>query len=191
MRAALTLLAGSLLLSGCSLLVKSAQPAVALQSAAQLVHWRATGKLGLHYQGKGGSLYFTWEQDADRFHLDLSGPLGQGHTVLSGETGKVSIDNGEIGHREADSAEALMQDTLGWQAPVSRLASWLRGLPATPASAQTHDTQGNLATTREADWSAVLSGYEQQGPYALPRKILIDGPDTSIKVIVSEWDIQP
>jgi len=180
------------LLSACSLLhPQSALPAHARQGAESLHSWQAEGKLGLHYQDKGGSLYFTWAQQGDSFKLSLAGPLGQGRTALSGGAGRVSMDNATTGHLEADSAEALMQQALGWQAPVSHLRFWLRGLPATAAATVQRDADGNISHIEEDGWQADFERYVQVGDYALPGKLRISGPDTRLTVIVSEWRPNP
>jgi len=188
----LILLLSLTLLSACSLLTSTpSAPAHALRTANTLVNWQAQGKLGLHYQDKGGSLYFTWVQRGDGFSLDLAGPLGQGRTKLSGDSNHVSMDNSTTGHLEADSAEALMQQALGWQAPVSHLRFWLRGLPATSAAAITRDADGNISHIDEDGWQADVERYVQVGDYALPGKLRITGPDTRLTVIVSDWQPTP
>lgn len=176
------------LLSACSLLHPGPAAAVhARLSAGALGSWQAEGKLGLHYQDKGGSLYFTWAQEDGHFRLSLAGPLGQGRTELSGDAGRVSMDNASTGHLEAASAEALMQQALGWQAPVSHLRFWLRGLPATAAAVVQRDADGNISHIEEDGWQADIERYVQVGDYALPGRLRISGPDTRLTIIVAQW----
>jgi outer membrane lipoprotein LolB len=180
------------LLSACSLLHPTPTgPVHARRAAAELLRWQAAGKLGLHYQDRGGSLYFTWEQRPDSFTLDLAGPLGQGQTRLSGSPGLVTMENSSTGHLEADTAEALMQQALGWQAPVSYLRFWLRGLPATVGASVQKDADGNISQISEDGWQADIERYQQVGDFALPAKLLITGPDTRLTVVVSSWKPAP
>jgi outer membrane lipoprotein LolB len=179
------------LLSACSLLRPAAVLTGPARDPATLASWSAEGKLGLHYQDKGGSLYFTWRQTGSDFALDLAGPLGQGRTRLAGRDGQVSMDNPTTGHLEAGTPEALMQQALGWQAPVSYLRWWLRGLPATARAVVQKDSNGLVSQISEDGWQASIERYVDAPPYRLPGKLLITGPETKLTVVVSNWAPAP
>jgi len=183
------LLALCLVLSGCittpPLAPSDRHDVHALQS------WTAEGKLGLKFRDKGGSLYFTWVESGDDFTLDMAGPLGQGQTRLVGKPGMVTLENSTTGHVEAASPEAVMQQTLGWQAPVSHLRYWLRGLPATADATVQRDASGDVSQIREDGWQADFERYTDAGTYHLPAKLVITGPDTRIVVVVSNWQPRP
>lgn len=183
---AATLAAGSLL-TACTTAPTAPLAAADRLDPATLQNWSAEGKLGLKFKDKGGSLYFTWAETEAGFTLDLSGPLGQGQTRLAGKSGLVTLDNSSTGHVEAETPEAVMQQTMGWQAPVSYLRFWLRGLPATTQAELQRGAGGELTQIREDGWQADIERYSDAGHYHLPSKLVITGPDTRIIVVVSDW----
>ncbi len=196
MRALRQALAAGLLLSlaACATVSPKTPPTPAgsaTRDNSQLLRWQAEGKLGLRFQERGGSLYFTWQQDQDHFTLDMAGPLGQGQTKLSGQAGLVTLESAGTGRVQAQSPEAVMLQTLGWQAPVSHLRFWLRGLPATPQAQIAHNAQGELTHIKEDGWEAEFQRFADVNGYRLPNKLIITGPETRLTVLVSEWRPQP
>lgn len=180
--------AGLLLLSACATVAPLPPPADASpRDNRALTHWQAEGKLGLRFQDRGISLYFSWQQNDEHFTLDMAGPLGQGQTKLSGHAGQVTLESAGTGRVEAQSPEAVMLQTLGWQAPVSHLRYWLRGLPATKQAEVQHNAAGELLLIREDGWQADFQRFSDVAGYHLPNKLIITGPETRLTVLVSEW----
>lgn len=176
------------LLAACSTLPSQPSPApTAPQDVSRLLNWKAEGKLGLRFREKGGSVYFTWQQEGETFTLDMAGPLGQGQTRLSGSPGQVSLENASTGHVVAATPEEVMLNTLGWQAPVSHLRYWMRGLPATAKAELQRNEAGELTRISEDGWQADIQRYADAGGYHLPSKLVITGPDTKVTVLVSDW----
>lgn len=151
-----------------------------------LTHWLAEGKMGLRVANSGGNLYFTWTQEGEHYTLALSGPMGAGRTELAGGPDGVILRNGELGDISASSPEVLLEAVTGYSAPISHLAHWLKAEPATADARVERDTGGRALQISEDGWIAAFSVWDDTYP-ALPRKILITGPDTRMTVVISRW----
>ncbi|MCB1657248.1 MAG: outer membrane lipoprotein LolB [Pseudomonadales bacterium] len=149
--------------------------------------WTATGKFAARTltndgKKKGGSVYFVWQQHGQDYQVTLTGPLGQGRTVFVGNRQQVTMQNNE-GEWQADSPEILFENAFGWSAPVSFLQYWLHGQGATPQAILNYDAQGQLLSLQEQGWQAQYSQYLQ----ALPQKIVITGANTTMTVLINDW----
>ena len=58
--------------------------------------WHIKGKIGIKQGDEGGSAYLDWIQSQDSFHITLSGPLGQGTTIISGNTSVAQSANSNV-----------------------------------------------------------------------------------------------
>lgn len=171
-----------LAMAGCSM----APPAPSVTNTDHLDHWLAEGKMGLRVADKGGNLNFVWLQEGALYTLTLSGPLGAGRTELTGGPDGVTLRNGDIGDIRASSPEVLLEAVTGYSAPVSHLAHWLKARPATLDARIERDDQGRASRIDEDGWTALFPDWDETHP-ALPRKILITGPDTRLIVVISRW----
>ena len=154
--------------------------------------WTAKGKFSVKMldadgQKKGGSAYFIWQQKAHDYQITLTGPLGQGRTVLNGGTDLISLNSEQTGYIEASSPEKLFEQAFGWTAPVSYLKKWLEGKPATPHPEDIYAENGTLQSAREGEWQADFKNYRHVNNTLLPQKIIITGPNLSMTVLVSDW----
>lgn len=186
------LLASLIALSACTTMAPAPTPTQqASVDSSTLSSWRSEGKIGLRVKEKGGSVYFTWQQKGDDFTLDMAGPLGQGQTRLSGNSDYVSLENATTGRVDARTPEAVMQHTLGWQAPVSHLKYWIRGLPATPNAMVVRNDSGQISQIKEDGWQTDITNYTVASGFLLPSKLQIIGPDTKLTVLISQWQPNP
>lgn len=154
--------------------------------------WTASGKFSVKMldadgQKKGGSAYFIWQQKADDYQITLTGPLGQGRTVLNGTAESITLDSKQTGHLEASSPETLFEQAFGWTAPVSYLKKWLEGKPATPRPEDIYAENGTLQSAQEGEWQADFKNYRYVNNTLLPQKIIITGPNLDMTVLVSDW----
>ncbi|ABD82509.1 lipoprotein insertase outer membrane protein LolB [Saccharophagus degradans] len=186
----LILLGVSLYLGGCSL-TPTKQPN--LQSKDELYtldSWRASGKLGTRYKGKNESAFFSWTQTGDDYTIHLYGPLGQGSVYLYKEGNSFRIESKDL-NEHAASPEQLLQRTTGLQLPVSNLAYWLRGIPATSISADKtqHNEDGDLSALQQEGWEITYRSYMPAYGLNMPEKIIAKRKDIKLTVSIKSWDI--
>lgn len=154
--------------------------------------WTASGKMSVRIiqndgRESGATAYYVWQQHGNLYRITLSGPLGQGRTVLEGNPEKVTLDNSRTGHVEASSPEELLQRSLGWTAPVSFLPKWLMGKAATPGAEVITDEDGQIKSILESEWQADFKSWQTVDNRTHPERIIITGPNTRLTLLVSEW----
>lgn len=167
------------LLSACSL-------SPALTSLDGRAHWQAEGRLALKSRDGGGNLNFVWAQQGERYRLSLSGPLGVGATELLVTPDSAQLRHPELGLVAAESPEALLAESTGYEAPVSLLAHWIRARPAHDHARIEQDAAGRTTLIEEDGWTARYPEWQSPGS-PLPRRIVITGPDTRLVVLITRW----
>lgn len=158
------------------------------QLIAPLDAWQISGKLGIRSPQESGSAVLFWLQRQDYFDIRMSGPLGQGSTRLTGRQGAVSLKIANRGTFQAHSAEALMQQQLGWSLPVEHLLWWVRGLPAPHSKSQVKlDDNSLLAQLEQDDWLVEYLSYRTENGLQLPERIKLNGAGLNITLVIKEW----
>ena len=155
---------------------------------AQLDGWQINGKVGIRSPRESGSATLFWLQRQDYFDIRLAGPMGRGAARLTGRPGAVSLDAANQGQFKAESAEALLQQQLGWSLPVAHLFWWIRGLPAEDSkSSLTLDSESRLAKLEQDDWQVEYLSYVQQNGYWLPERMKLHGANLDITLVIKDW----
>ncbi len=150
--------------------------------------WQISGKIGIRAPQDSGSGTLFWLQRQDYFDIRLSGPLGRGATRLTGRPDAVSLEVAGQGRFDAESPEALVQQQLGWELPVSHLLWWIRGLPAPDTRSRLElDDQGRLASLQQDGWQVEFLGYGEHSGYSLPERVRLNGRELRITLVVKDW----
>ena len=156
--------------------------------AAQLNGWQISGKVGIRSARESGSATLFWLQRQDYFDIRLAGPMGRGAARLTGRPGAVSLDAANQGQFQAESAEALLQQQLGWSLPVAHLFWWIRGLPAEDSKSRlTLDSESRLAKLEQDDWQVEYLSYVEQNGYWLPERMKLHGANLDITLVIKDW----
>ncbi|MDQ2077639.1 lipoprotein insertase outer membrane protein LolB [Marinimicrobium sp. ABcell2] len=157
---------------------------------AALESWQISGKLGARLPDNSGSARLRWDQDRDEFRIDLSGPFGQGRTVITGTPGSVTLDQGDDELLEAASAEELIWLATGWLVPVDQLLYWVRGVPSpeTQARRMKRDDDGLLSELEQDGWHLRYSNYTLvDGHWHLPRRIIASRDEVRLTLVIHNW----
>ncbi|WP_237054941.1 lipoprotein insertase outer membrane protein LolB [Microbulbifer sediminum] len=168
-------------------------PGTGSQPVEQLQSFTIAGKLGVRSPTDNGSANINWQQQSDsNYRIHLSGPLGAGATVITGNPGSVSLKRGSEPPMRASNPAQLTQQMLGWPLPVREMFYWVRGLPAPGGSAgEKRDTAGQLQALQQAGWQLEFSDYQRVGRYTLPTRIKARtnqaaGP-VKVTLVIKEW----
>ena len=78
--------------------------------------------------------------------------------------------------------------TAGWPIPVAQLPTWIKGLPGN-ADYQLA-TDGRLESLRDQQWQIHYQGYARNRLWLLPTQLTLQGPQTTIKLVIHEWQIE-
>lgn len=170
------------IMSGCqSMKTASAtnQPTTAVQGQnaeqpKKLENFNITGKIGVTTPGndtsgtQGGSAFYAWGQQNDRFAIELIGALGIGKTNIEFNGQSATLVSEKTGTLTADDPETLLKKATGWQAPISQMPYWISGRPAPSDSTPQLDAQNRLISSVNGDWQA---SFTYKGADKLPNKI--------------------
>ncbi|WP_111641051.1 lipoprotein insertase outer membrane protein LolB [Marinimicrobium alkaliphilum] len=156
-----------------------------------LEHWHITGRLGLRVPEQNASASVRWRQDRDDFHIDLSGPFGQGRTLIHGDQQHAVLEQAGERPLTASSAETLLWDTTGWVFPVAQLTYWVKGIPAPfgPPAEVEHNSQGWPERLTQAGWTLDYSRFQAVDGYPLPGRIVAQSGDIRLTLIIRQWQL--
>lgn len=161
------IMASILTLSACQSTPKPTTPNLTT-SPTQTIAFNITGKIGITTQtadGKtGGSAFYGWSQDDERFAINLTGALGVGATQIryDGTTATLTSEQGNI---SADNPNELLFKATGWHAPIDKLPYWIMGRTAKGDTNSTFDNN-KLTQSTNGDWTAVF-GYQANLPHRI------------------------
>lgn len=199
--ARLAVLALTLLVGGCQIFTLTPAAPVPLEKRswaehldhlAKLEDWRIRGKIGYQSKQDSGSAYVDWVQSRDSFHITLTGPLGQGTTVISGNAQGARLDSNKDGTFYADSPEKLLLDHTGVALPVSEMYHWIKGMPsASNDETVTLGSDNTLQHLQQGDWAIDYANYQPHLDNLLPTRIKIKGRNVKITLVVKEWEPLP
>lgn len=140
----------------------------------KLESFNITGKIGVTTPNKdnsgnqGGSAFYAWGQQNDRFAIELIGALGIGKTNIEYNGQSATLVSEKTGTLTADDPETLLKKATGWQAPISQMPYWISGRPAPSDSAPQLDAQNRLISSVNGEWQA---SFTYKGNDKLPNKI--------------------
>ena len=140
----------------------------------KLENFNITGKIGVTTPGKdntgnqGGSAFYAWGQQDDRFAIELIGALGIGKTNIEYNGQSATLISEKTGTLTATDPETLLKKATGWQAPILQMPYWISGRPAPSDSAPQLDAQNRLISAVNGEWQA---SFTYKGNDKLPNKI--------------------
>lgn len=147
-----------------------------------LSKWRMRGKIGLRSPQQNGSGFIDWQQDGEQFRLQVSGPLGQGSTVIAGNKHELSIQGEEI----IDNPQAQAEQALGWPLPQQQMPYWVRGLASPDENSKAEWSEGLLQKLQQGGWDIEYLRYSRHR-IPLPEKIKLKRGDIQLTLVVKRW----
>lgn len=168
-----TLIFASILsLTACQTLHQPAPTTPTTQTSP--ITFDITGKIGITTQTaegrSGGSAFYGWKQEGERFAINLTGAFGVGTTQIryDGTKATLTADKTQI---NADNPNDLLLKATGWHAPIDKLPHWVMGRVA-QGDTDSIFHQGRLTQSKNGDWLAVFD-YKN----ALPHRISMTHTD--------------
>lgn len=194
MKKLVVMLVPMLLLSACSTtpvqqgLSESLHWQQRYQALQNITNWDLIGRLSILNDHESYYLDLDWQQQADVYQMDLSGPLGMGATRLSGNRDGVMMSDSSRQQVFASSPDQLMYEKTGYRVPVEGLFYWVRGIPdPRTRSVPSYDENGRLNELEQDSWKIHFKGYTRVGMLDLPEKIFIDGYRVKVRLVVDQW----
>ena len=183
----LKIIALALLLSGCSLF--PVEPTVPYSKTASLPlyklnYWALDGRLSISNSNDSWNANMDWHHTTEKEQIKLSGPLGQGATVIELKQGVVTIDRGDGKVQTSNQPEQFINQQLGMFVPVNSLRYWIIGLPE-PNSNFVETTTG----FKQAGWLIDYKQMQNVKMNTLPYKLNVSNEQVKLKLIIDEWQL--
>ena len=178
-------------LNGCALFAP--QPSEPNQVAweqrqalySPLVQWTLRARMATALLGWSGNL--QWQQSRQQLQLNVSGPLGIGGFRAQGSVDWVDVVTSDQQHLQGDP-EILFREVVGWPFPLRHMRYWSRGLPVPDMAARPLlDSAGRMIELQQAGWQLRYTEYRQFGDYELPRRLLLDNGELTIRIVIDDW----
>lgn len=152
--------------------------------------WNIHARAAIRLEGGAYNIGLRWQRQVENSMILIEAPFGQGvFRIESSTVGtyQLRLPDGRVS--ESKSAEALLEDMIGWSLPVSGLEYWIRGIPR-PDSTYSHylDQEGRARSIRQDDWTIDYREYFAQAEgLQLPRKIKLVNETVTLKLIIERW----
>jgi outer membrane lipoprotein LolB len=154
---------------------------------ANIEEWNIRGSISIQYQKKTDIASISWQQRRKHFDIALAGPLNFGRVEINGLPGSVTFKQGSK-TASANSPEALLEEQMGWQLPISNLNYWVRGLPAPGSTPKIEFSKlGYITHLTQQGWSVEYAEYMNVNGLDLPKKIYLNNPALKLRLVIRQW----
>jgi outer membrane lipoprotein LolB len=182
-------------ISGCQTFGRHQPPAADKVTAEQqvllsrLVRWQAQGKLKVVVKAGREFASFDWQQSGQNYAINFFGPLGYGSSWLKRTSKGVTLESPGHPVRFAATPEALLQQAVGWQAPISELQYWIKGLPAPAAKLESAAVGiGGIYTGFvQRGWQLTFSGHRLESGLWLPGRLVAERQGVVVTLVMTRW----
>lgn len=148
----------------------------------KLERWSFEGRLALTGKNDNWQANINWGHRSGDEEIKLSGPLGQGATVIKLTGDLVTIDRGDGKAQTSAQPEAFINQQLGMFVPVNSLRYWVIGLPE-PGSTFVETTTG----FRQAGWLIEYKQMQAVDSQSMPHKITVTNEQVKLKLVIDQW----
>jgi outer membrane lipoprotein LolB len=165
------------------------------QTAGEMTQWNLYARAALRLRGEAYNISLHWQREADeRFEMLLEAPFGQGVLRIdAGGPGRYQLRLPDGRLIINSSAEALLDEVVGWSLPISGLDYWVRGIPD-PRTVSSHqlDSLGRARSIRQDGWDITyLDYFEDSSRPALPRRLSLANDRLTLKLVIERWQQVP
>ncbi len=151
--------------------------------------WDMRARAAVKLKGEVYNIGIHWQREAGGFKMLLEAPFGQGVFRIvssSADVYRLQLPDGQVFVNS--TAEAVLEDVIGWSLPVSGLEYWIRGLPR-PGIRFAHraDMDGHTLFIKQDRWSIDYLDYFSQQQPPLPRRMRLVSDTVTLKLIIEHW----
>lgn len=174
-----------LMASGCATEIVAPETLyskITRESLYNLEQWSFEGRLGLTGIKDSWQANINWQHRSSDEEIRLSGPLGQGATIIKLTGTLVTIDRGNDKIQTSLEPEAFISQQLGMFVPVRSLRYWVIGVPE-PGSPYVEAGLG----FRQAGWLIEYKQMQRVNAQNMPRRITVTNEKVKLKIMIDQW----
>jgi outer membrane lipoprotein LolB len=178
---------GVLLLTACSTV--SVTPVETYSKTTRnkvytLRQWSLEGRLALSTGKDSWSATMAWQHEPELERIKLSGPLGQGATLIRLSKEGVVIDRGGNNVQTSTNPEQFITQQLGMAVPIRSLRYWIVGMPE--PNLAVFETEDGF---KQGQWLVKYKEMQAVGSQLLPRKMTVINDQIRLKVMIDQWNL--
>lgn len=153
-----------------------------------IVSYTLEGRVSVKHGTSAHHAALTWQHDADRDEIELSGPLGQQAARLSRDASGARLVTSSRETVTAADWDNLAERVLGVALPLDEIAHWLVAGLAGNASVE-YDSMGRPRRAAVNRWRIDYLAYESASPDALPTLIELRRDDIDVRLKIDTWQL--
>ncbi len=163
-------------------------PSFRLQSREYLYEkktWSFSGRIALTNEKESLSLSINWKHRNKQDSIELSGPFGQGRTILKLSEEELIIDDGEKPLKFVGNVDDQVARYVGLNIPISALKYWVLGL--VKPKAQFVAKKDGFS---QFEWRIKYQQMQFFDGDELPKKIKVERfkqGNEKLKLIIDHW----
>ncbi len=146
------------------------------------------GRISLSTEADALSGTLTWRQLFGDMDFRFRGPLGIGGMRIVGDERQLRVKTSSGEEFYLTDPVVYLERRFGWHVPLYSMRYWVLGVPAMGSEAQEQlDGTGRLKSLEQDGWHVNYEGYRDAGDEQLPRKLIMENGDISIRLVVDRW----
>ncbi len=197
----LCLLIASIYLSGCATVTKTSPPSTAnnispavlhkqhMTQIASIEHFAMKGRFAIITKPKNHSARMHWQHSTEEDKINIYSPIGGKVANIIKTPTSVKLTDNSKKTLEAQDAESLTEQTLGFRLPLSGLSYWILGKPSDDSlvNMMQWDQNGRISALQQDGWDIQYKDYAEHSGYFLPRKVTLKNERLTIKLVTDKW----
>lgn len=154
----------------------------------ELSDWEFRGRIGVKAGDDGFNGKLRWIQDGEEFTATVGGPIGIGTVRIAGNSESVILTDKDGVETELQDVEHELMLRYGWTIPVRSLRYWAMGIPDPEGPVETSfNNSDELEKLVQRGWIVSISRYKDIGGQSMPSRLLVEGNDTRVRLVVDSW----
>ena len=161
---------------------------VHMQQLSGIEHFFLQARIGIQANGRGSSGSTRWRHDSTGNDISILSPVGGtlAKIITSAEGVTLTTNDGKT--LQAQNAESLTEQHLGWRLPLTGLPDWALGRPARALADKVEwDTIGRITSLTQNGWEIEYLEYMEAAGYRLPKKIQLKSDRLTLKLVIDRW----
>jgi outer membrane lipoprotein LolB len=190
------------LISGCAGVNESVQKThtdeidgqAHLAKIATIRDFKLSGRIAINVNNQGNSGTILWQHAKTSGNVSFYSPLGSKVANFSYTNQNVKLTNQDNKTFEANNAETLSEQHLGWRLPLEPLLDWILGRPSNGLISNLRwDEQGRISRFNQQGWEITYLAYQTTQEFSLPSKINIRNTQSNqplnLRLVIDLWSL--
>ena len=155
--------------------------------------WSVDGRMAVNVGQQGGSGAFKWQQQGDRSHLAVRGPLGIGAVDVTVEGQDLTVVDSAGTTVSGDAARTQVESRLGADLPLTSLRYWVTARPDPSGETPTikDSAKPPLRVIEQNGWHVEYDEFGEFQGHVAPTRLIATGANVRLKLVLDRWALEP